>query len=272
MNLFYVLIFCENFMCVYRNYFDINKYQRIVAITRIIVELTLSVVITAHNVLLTKAVNYESTEKDVLLTMLFQILTLFKSIVIIIGGIMNSESFKQFYENLRKLYHCFENDVDYKMFEKKLRIKSLVGFSIFTFMSLVQMFGKIFQYYFLGTYQLTEIIVLVLYELWVDMRYSLEHVVVFCAISCISDFLKCLNISVNKVLMRFSEQPSLEPNSNEENVNLPEKVNNWTEKYQKIMACCKNISLCYQELVSNHHLPSLFMTRLGSASSLTACS
>ena len=252
MNLFYTLIYGENFMCVYRNYTSLNKSQKIIAITRIIVELSLSIAISVNNVILSNFLNFDYSDKDKLVTDLFQLLVLLKSLVIVIGGIVNSESFSRFYENLAKLHSCFKDEVYYKNSEKRLKVKCCIGFVVFTVMAIILLMVRLVDWYFLETYMLREMIVLVVYELWVDIRYTLEHLVVYCAITYTYDYLKCLNNAVNEILKKYNEQENNEISldANEECINLPEKVNSWTEKYQHIMACCKNISLCYQELVS----------------------
>lgn len=253
MNLFDTLIYGENFMCVYRNYKSLHKSQKIIAITRIIVELSLSIAITVNNVIVSNLINFDYTDKDKLVADLFKLLVLLKSLVIVIGGIVNSESFSKFYENLGKLHSCFKDEVHYKTSEKRLKVKCCIGFVVFTIMGIILMMVRLVDWYVLDKNILKEMIVLVIYELWTDIRYTLEHLVVYCAITYTYDYLKCLNNAVNEILKKYNEQETNEIclDANEECINLPEKVNSWTEKYQHIMACCKNISLCYQELVSN---------------------
>lgn len=252
MNLFNTLIHAENFMCIYRNYLSLNKSQKIIAITRIAVELSLSIAITVNNVILTSLINLDFSDKGQLVTDLFQLLILLKTLVIIIGGIVNAESFSKFYENLQKLHNCFKDEFYYKNTEKKLIVRCCVGFVVFTVMAVILLLVRLIGWYIMETYLLREIVVLAVYELWVDIRYTLEHLVVYCAIACTFDYLKCLNTAVNDILQKYNEQENNEISldANEEGIYLAEKVNSWTEKYQHIMACCKNISLCYQELVS----------------------
>ncbi|KAH9635361.1 hypothetical protein HF086_017927 [Spodoptera exigua] len=251
MNLFYILIYAENFMCIYRNFFSLTKNQKIIAITRIIVELSLSIAITVNNVILSDFVDFDYSDKDKLMTDILQFLTLFKSLVIVIGGVVTAEAFSRFTDNLRKLHNCFKDNEYYENAAKNLRVKCLVGFVVFTVMGVILLLVRLIDWYSLETYLLREIIILVVHELWVDIRYTLEHLVVYCAITTTYNYLKCLSIAVNDVLKRYNEQDNTESSSdgNEDIVDLPKKVNYWTEKYQNIMACCKNISLCYQELL-----------------------
>ncbi|CAH0701605.1 unnamed protein product [Spodoptera exigua] len=252
MNLFYILIYAENFMCIYRNFLSLTKNQKIIAITRIIVELSLSIAITVNNVILSDFVDFDYSDKDKLMTDILQFLTLFKSLVIVIGGVVTAEAFSRFTDNLRKLHNCFKDNEYYENAAKNLRVKCLVGFVVFTVMGVILLLVRLIDWYSLETYLLREIIILVVHELWVDIRYTLEHLVVYCAITTTYNYLKCLSIAVNDVLKRYNEQDNTESSSdgNEDIVDLPKKVNYWTEKYQNIMACCKNISLCYQELES----------------------
>lgn len=252
MNLFYVLISGENFMCIYRNFYSLTKNQKIIAITRIIVELSLSIAITVNNVILSNIVDFDYSDKDKLMTDILQFLTLLKSLVIVIGGVVTAEAFSRFTDNLRKLHNCFKDNEYYENAAKNLRVKCLLGFVVFTVMGIILLLVRLVDWYYLETYILREIIILVVHELWVDIRYTLEHLVVYCAITTTYNYLKCLSIAVNDVLKRYNEQDNTESSSdgNDEIVDLPKKVNYWTEKYQNIMACCKNISLCYQELVS----------------------
>lgn len=235
-------------MCVYRNFFFFSNNGKIIVVMRIIVELSLCIVITVNNIGLA---NNFIREEDVNMhsANFFIVLILLKSFVIIIGGIIHSGSYKVFYENIIPLYNRFKNEPSLKKFEKRMKIKFLIGSLVFAILSILLSVMRINDWYYLDTHFFIEIIIYVLHEVVVDIRYMLEHIVVYSAITSMYEYLKCLNNSVHKVLKKYYGTGTNQVCVDEERFEVSETVDFWMEVYQYIMICSKHISMCFNELV-----------------------
>ncbi|PZC84634.1 hypothetical protein B5X24_HaOG200754 [Helicoverpa armigera] len=249
MSLLNNLIKSENYMCIYRNFMLMKNYQKIIVLIRIFLELCATIIIITHKIFFRDLGNVVSSLLFV--PYCYQALVLLKNLVIVVGSVLNSKSFLIVNEKTRVLHNRFRNEPSYSKSVKILNLKCSVISIAFLILVFIVIIIRIYIISFnKDRFNKGRVVIIILFEAWVDVRFMLEHLVIYTVITLIYDFLKCLNNYVYEDLKKYNidtkdEEVHLDEQFNE----TADKLTVWTEVYQDILSCTKNTSICFNELV-----------------------
>ncbi|CAH0604918.1 unnamed protein product [Chrysodeixis includens] len=86
---------------------------------------------------------------------------------------------------------------------------------------------------------------------WIDSRFIFEHLVAYCAITKIKDFLVIVNKSVEEAIQYLNDK-EISTKHEDENLalfDISKRVNNWTDTYKQILVCTQQVSLSFNKMV-----------------------
>lgn len=237
----------ENLLCVYRNYYLIKKYHKLLVSIRIIVGSCFNFAIFIYNCHFINALLYSAGDVANLY-ILNHFLNYVTVITCVICAILNTMSYKDLITNLNTIHNVYITEICYTKSLKRLRLFLVTCTVIYYIIKISVSIVRLLIHLFLsGISQVPQFIVLVISELCYETLFLLEHVVVYSYITIIYNLLKCINLSVSKVLLHIDDDLY-------ESALTVAEVNQWTERYQYLMNCVKLLSACFQKQVSIYFL------------------
>ena len=242
----------ENIIGVYRNYAFISKSRQIISTMRILVETVICTAIFVYDRGMYKPAG-PTKDRLIYIFQFYQFVKLLNGPIIMMISILNSSSFKLFIDKFTSMHHQFLNEPSYIKCSKKLRVIFVIIIALAFITSIgfetSKMIGRLHRVTELKTCFL---IIIFLVNLVAVARYILEHAVMYIYITMVRNLLKCLNISIFDIEVKYDKtKKRLCSDSRESNDILKvDQVEQWATKLKCLLTCSRSLSVCFKAQVN----------------------
>lgn len=241
-----MLIAAENVIGVYRNYISLKKSRKVLALMRIVLEILLSTVALAHS---TYVVEMRSRKNPPCLLLIIHLMNYFSSVIIAICSIKNSRSYKMFITDFMAVHHSFQKEPMYIKCLRKLKLIFIITTLLCCITNMVLFTTKILHKSVVRGRQLdVGFVVLVILEILVEIRFTLEHTILYIFITMLEYLLKCFNNYIVDIQKKYNnlEMRLYINRRQKKNLLTVNKIEEWATKYQRLVSCSKKLSACFR--------------------------
>lgn len=251
----------ENIIGVYRNYGLFKRRYKLLILARIIVEIILPVSLLADYI--QSVANVESRRKsdlEVIYILLYQILFCLSNLTYILCAIYSSNSFNLFSKKLLAVQPLIQQEPMYIKVLKKLKIFIIIIAILYCIFStgLTTLTLIDFPYtFYTGTRTPKGLISSAVIVSYLDIRFAVEHLVLFIYTIILKYLLKYLSSSIWSVQLKVNTCTRMRTKADIENTSqylTAETVNAWASTYHCLKLCAAKLSVCFKFQVRSSYI------------------
>lgn len=247
-----VLIITENFLGIYRNFSYLPKKRQVFIAMRTAVELIVTCSLFWNRVYyLTASIENEFLMPHVMI--MFHFVILVTGTIIILTSMQSSRNYKIFITKYMTLQTSYRNELIYTKSLKRLKIFFIIASSICLFTSTSNLMLKVTTKYYLQKEKfILSYFMLMMIEMLHEIRFMMEHVVLYIYISLLRSFLECINqcLSLTQIKYEHIENRLYKDRRESDEILTVEEVEQWAKMYECMVISSKNLSICFRMLVS----------------------
>lgn len=244
----------ENILGIYRNFSSFSKRRQVIIVIRVVVEIILAIYLFLNLVYPLYANFEKSANYKLYIRIIYHFIRLSDGIIVILFAIKNSSNYKVFLTEYIRVENFLQKEPTYTKCLKKLRrffilVSSIsITVCIFIFILLLPARNKNFQ----GVDLMVPYYIWMVIKLMNELRFMLEHMVLYTYITMLQSYLECINQFILKTQMKYdaTENRLYKDRRQNNEILRVEEVEHWAKTYECLTICSKHLSTCFKMQVN----------------------
>lgn len=249
----------ENIIGVYRNYDIFKRRYKLLIAARIVLETILPLVLLCNYIFITASVDSRKSDLEVIYIMLYQILFCLSNLTFFLCALYTSKSFSIFSHKLLAVQPFIQQEPMYIKVLKKLKMFFITITIVYCFFSPGLAILSILDFHYTfysGTRSPKGFISSSVIMSYLDIRFVIEHLVLFIYTIMLKHLSKYLSSSIYVVQQKVNNYTRMRTKADEENTNAcltVETVNEWASTYYCLKCCAAELSVCFKYQVMSSY-------------------
>ena len=252
-------------MGVHRNYSSVGKFKKVLILFRIVIETVLSITVYCKSFFVFSP-RLELREHVSLLMTSFHFAFLLNGFCIIACAVQSSQAYKIFISDFMDANYTFFNFEIYKKYIKQFKKNFILSSSTYSILNIILVALRIHVSVSRVDVFYTA---LFLIELYFEIRFILEIVILYTYISILKYFVETMNVCICDIKAKYNNVLEKSQNSHEHygSVLTVKQLEEWAMKYARLERCSNKLSECFSSQV-NKMIHKAIVTGISLAKSL----